>query len=132
VKTGFSIDVSYDRTKLSTHDLVRAKATVKYHGATPANMVMLDLGVAPGFTVDAGDFAEMVAGKQIQKFSVTSRQVIVYLNGMRPGETKTFEYSLRARFPVKAQTPPSVAYEYYTPDNRAVARPVELTVTERK
>jgi hypothetical protein len=33
---------------------------------------------------------------------------------------------------VRAQTPPTVAWEYYTPDNRGVARPVELTVTDKK
>jgi hypothetical protein len=131
VKSGFAIDVSYDRTKLSTKDLLKAKATVKYHGPGPAEMVMVDLGVAPGFTVDAGDFAEMVEAKKISKFSVTSRQVILYLSGLRPGEERSFEYSLRARFPLRARTPESVAYEYYTPTNRATARPIELTVTER-
>jgi len=33
---------------------------------------------------------------------------------------------------LRAQTPPSAAYEYYTPANRAEARPVELVVEERK
>jgi hypothetical protein len=130
VKSGFTVDVHYDRTKLATNDLVHVKATLKYQGTSPANMVMLDLGIAPGFSVDPGDFADLVAQKRVQKFSVTSRQVILYLSDLRPGEERTFEYSLRARFPVRAQTPPSVAYEYYTPSNRATARPVELTVTE--
>jgi uncharacterized protein YfaS (alpha-2-macroglobulin family) len=132
VKSGFAVDVTYDRTKLATNDLLHARATLKYRGATPANMVMLDLGVAPGFAVDAGDFAEMVAKKQVQRFRVTSRQVLLYLSDLRPGEERTFAYSLRARFPVRAQAPPSVAYEYYTPTNRAVTRPVELTVTDRR
>jgi 5-hydroxyisourate hydrolase-like protein (transthyretin family) len=132
VKSGFQIEVTYDRTKLSTSDLLHAKATVKYDGALPANMVMVDLGIAPGFTVDAGDFAEMVKAKKINRFSVTSRQVILYLSDLRPGESRTFEYALRARFPLRAQTPVSTAYEYYTPTNRAQTRPVELTVTEGK
>jgi uncharacterized protein YfaS (alpha-2-macroglobulin family) len=130
VKSGFTVDVSYDRTKLATNDLIHAKATLKYEGATPANMVMLDLGIAPGFVVDEGDFAELVGKKQVQRFSVTPRQVILYLSDLRPGETRTFEYGLRARLPVRAQTPPTVAYEYYTPTNRAVSRPVRLTVTD--
>jgi uncharacterized protein YfaS (alpha-2-macroglobulin family) len=129
-KPGFVVDVTYDRTKLSTKDMLRAKATLKYTGETVANMVMLDLGIAPGFTVDAGDFAEMVAKKHINKFSVTSRQVIIYLSDMRPGDQKTFEYTLRARFPLRAQTPASVAWEYYTPTNRGTSTPVELTVVE--
>lgn len=131
-KPVFDVQVTYDRTKLSTNDLLRAKATLKYQGEIPTSMVMLDLGIAPGFTVDAGDFAEMVDKKQIKKFSVTQRQVILYLGDIRPGETLTFEYTLKPKYPIRAQTPPSVAYEYYTPANRAVSRPVELTVEERK
>jgi hypothetical protein len=129
-RPGFVVDVTYDRTKLSTKDLLRAKATLKYTGETVANMVMLDLGIAPGFTADPGDFAEMVARKQINKFSVTSRQVIVYLSDMRPGDERTFDYTLRARFPLRARTPASVAWEYYTPTNRGTSTPVELTVEE--
>jgi len=126
------VHVEYDRTKLATNDLLKAKATLKYHGPVPTYMVMLDLGIAPGFVVDAGDFAEMVGKKQIQKFSVTQRQVTLYLGDVRPGDVLTFEYTLRAKYPVRAQAPAAVAYEYYTPANRAVSRPVQLTVTDRK
>jgi uncharacterized protein YfaS (alpha-2-macroglobulin family) len=131
-KAPLEIQVSYDRTKLATNDLIRAKATLKYHGPLPTYMVMVDLGIAPGFAVDAGDFAEMVGRKQIQRFSVTARQVTLYLGDVRPGDVKTFEYTLRARYPVRAQAPAAVAYEYYTPTNRAVSRPVPLTVTDAK
>ncbi|HWY87856.1 MAG TPA: alpha-2-macroglobulin family protein, partial [Gemmataceae bacterium] len=129
---GFDIDVAYDRTRLAVSDVIHAKATLKYKGDLPANMVMLDLGIPPGFTVDAGDFAEMVGKKQVNKFSITSRQVILYLSDLRPGDVKSFAYTLRAKYPLRARTPSTVAYEYYTPDNRAVARPVELVVEEGK
>ena len=71
-KPMLEVSVDYDRTKLSTADLLRAKATLKYNGKEPTVMVMLDLGIPPGFTVDAGDFAEMVAAKKVNKFSVTA------------------------------------------------------------
>jgi hypothetical protein len=117
---------------LSTSDLLHAKATLKYNGTLPTYMVMLDLGIAPGFTVDPGDFAEMVNKNKVKKFEITSRQVIIYLGDVRPGDELHFEYSLRARFPLRAQTPASVAYEYNTPSNRVQAAPVELTVTDKK
>ena len=126
------VAVDYDRTSLSTADLLRAKATVKYHGQVPTYMVIVDLGIPPGFEADAGDFAEMVGQKRVQKFTMTARQVTLYLGDVKPGEVKTFEYGLKPKYPVKAKTPATVAYEYYTPANRATARPVELTVVERK
>ena len=131
-KPQFDVAVSYDRTKLSTADMLTATATLKYNGTVPTSMVMLDLGIAPGFTVDAGEFAEMVAAKKVNKFSVTSRQVILYLGDVKPGQELKFVYTLKPKYPIKAKTPSSVAYEYYTPANRGEAKPVELVVEEKK
>ena len=129
----FNIDVAYDRTELTTRDILKAKATLKYNGDVETNMVMVELGVAPGFVVDPGEFAEMVDAKKVQKFNVTPTRVTLYLGKvMQPGEVRTFEYTLKAKFPLRAQTPPTTVYEYYTPDNRGVAQPVELTVVNKK
>jgi hypothetical protein len=127
-----AVSVEYDRTKLSTADLLHAKATLKYSGKEPTYMVIVDLGIPPGFTADAGEFAEMVSKKKVEKFSVTSRQVTLYLGDVKPGDSLSFEYDLKPKYPIKAKTPESAAYEYYTPANRATAPPVELTVVEKK
>ena len=82
------VSVEYDRTSLSTADLLRAKATLKYHGEVPTYMVIVDLGIPPGFNVDSGDFAELVAQKKVQKFTVTSRQVTLYIGDIKPGEVQ--------------------------------------------
>jgi uncharacterized protein YfaS (alpha-2-macroglobulin family) len=126
-----AVTVDYDRAKLTTADLLRAKATVKYSGDVPTYMVIVDLGIPPGFTVDPGDFAELVAQKKVQKFSVTSRQVILYLGDVKKGDVKVFEYALRPKYPIKAQTPATVVYEYNDPKNRAVATPFGLVVSEK-
>lgn len=126
------VKVEYDRTRLSTKDILKAKATLKYSGKIPTYMVMLDLGIAPGFSVDPGDFAEMVNTNKVKKFEITARQVILYLGDVRPGDELTFEYVLRPRYPLRARTPASTAYEYNTPGVRATANPVELTVEEKK
>jgi hypothetical protein len=131
-KPVLDVSVDYDRTSLSTADLLRAKATVRYQGDIPTYMVIVDLGIPPGFSTDAGDFAEMVGQKKIQKFSITARQVTLYLGDVRPGDVRTFEYSLKPKYPIRAKTPATVAYEYYTPANRATAQPVELRVEEKR
>ncbi|MFN4260247.1 MAG: MG2 domain-containing protein [Gemmataceae bacterium] len=126
-----SIAVDYDRTELTTADLLRAKATLHYNGASPTYNVIVDLGIPPGFTVDPGDFAEMVGKKQVEKFTVTARQITLYLGDVKPGDVKAFEYTLKPKYPIKAKTPATVAYEYYTPTNRATTQPVELTVKQK-
>src|SRR5262249_48150404 len=109
-KPVLAVDVAYDRTQLSTADLLRAEATLRYEGEVPTYMVIVDLGIPPGFTVDAGDFAEMVGQKRIQKFSVTARQVTLYLGDVKPGDVKTFEYTLKPKYPIKAKTPVTTVY----------------------
>jgi hypothetical protein len=39
-----------------------------------------------------------------------------------------FSYTLRAKFPVKAKAPASVAYQYYEPEIRDETLPVLITV----
>jgi hypothetical protein len=131
-KPVLEVDVAYDRTRLSTKDLLKAKATVRYNGKQPTYMVIVELGVPPGFTADPGDFAELVAAKKVQKFSVTARRVTLYLGDVRPGSVQSFAYALKPKYPVKAKAPGAVAYEYYTPARRAEAGPVELVVDDRK
>ena len=127
-----AIDVQYDRTELSTGDVVKATATVRNQSKETANMVIVDLGVPPGFEVNAADFNALVKPNDptapVEKVSVTARQVILYLKNLQPGGTFAIDYTLKPKFPVKVQTPTFAVYEYYTPANRATAKETTLTV----
>jgi hypothetical protein len=59
--------MGYDRTSLSTADVLRAKATVKYAGKGPTYRVIVGLPVPPGLTAGAGDFAGPVRARRVQK-----------------------------------------------------------------
>lgn len=125
-----SIDLRYDKTTLAKDDTVTATVTVRNNTPLATSMIIVDLGIPPGFSVDADAFAELVEAEKIDRFTITGRQVIVYLERMEPREELTFSYTLRARFPLRAQTPKSTVYEYYNPENRADSKPVEMEVTE--
>jgi uncharacterized protein YfaS (alpha-2-macroglobulin family) len=131
-KPVLELAVEYDRTNLSTADVLKAKATLKYNGETSTSQVIVDLGIPPGFLVNRDDFAAVAAANRAQRIESTGRQVILYLGDVKPGEVLTFEYRLKPKYPLKARTPSTVAYEYYTPANRAEAKPTELTVTDGK
>jgi uncharacterized protein YfaS (alpha-2-macroglobulin family) len=124
------VAVECDRTKLSTGDLLRARAKLRYDGKEPTHMVMVELGVPPGFTADADALAALVAGGRVSKYGTGPGRVTLYVGEMRPGETLTLPYSLRPKYPVRAKTPPAVAYEYYTPAHRASTAPIELIVED--
>jgi len=129
VSQAFELKVEYDRAQLAVGDTIKAKATLKYLGKEPTAMVMLDLGIAPGFQPDAAEFAAMVEAGKLKKFSLTDRQAILYLQDVSPGRDYIFEYSLKVKYPVKAKSLPAAAWEYYTPDRRVEAKPTAFEVT---
>jgi hypothetical protein len=132
-----SIDVAYDRTQLAQDDIATATATVRNNLPKPANMVMIDLGIPPGFDLLSEDLQayqeKSTAQKsgRLEKFSLTATQAILYFNSLAPSETVTLRFRLRAKYPIRARTLRSRVYEYYDPDVSSVARPVQLEVRER-
>jgi hypothetical protein len=132
-----SIDVSYDRTRLAQDDIATATATVRNNLTKAANMVMIDLGIPPGFDLlseDLQDYQEKSAGRpsgRLEKFSMTATQAMLYFNAIAPGDTVRVSFRLRAKYPIRAQSFPSRAYEYYDPDVNSVARPVRLEVAKK-
>jgi len=132
-----SISVNYDRTKLAQDDIVTATATVRNIRPKAANMVMVDLGIPPGFDLlseDLQEYQEKSATKQtgkLEKFSQTATQAILYFNAFAPGEKVELKFRLRAKYPIRARTFHSRVYEYYDPDVKSVARPVTLEVKKR-
>src|SRR5262249_43689676 len=127
----------YDRTRLEQDDIATATASVKNNLRQSANMVMIDLGIPPGFEVLAEDFQDQVNANPNQKlgnltkFTVTAKQVILYLDGLMPGQSVAFKYRLRAKYPIKAKTFASRVYEYYNPQVGATAQPIDISVVEK-
>jgi len=122
------IDVEYDRTTLAANDTVTARVRVVNNDPRDCNMVVIDLGLPPGFEVLADDLAKLVQQKTIQKFTLAARQIIVYLDRLASRKPLEFSYRLRAKFPIKAVTPASQVYRYYNPEIKATAEPVQLEV----
>ncbi len=120
------IDVQYDRTALSINDQLKCSVTVKNNTSQRINMAIVDLGIPPGFEVDETSFERMREKDQIAKFELTGAQVILYLRDLSESSPFKFDYSLRAKYPLRVQTPPSAVYEYYQPKNRAEAKRVTL------
>ncbi len=132
-----SIDIAYDRTQLAQDDIAAASATIKNNLTKTANMVMVDLGIPPGFDLlseDLQDYQEKSAGLKsghLSKFSLTATQAILYFDSLAPGDTVTVKFRLRAKYPIRARTFKSRVYEYYDPEVSSIARPVQMEVHKR-
>jgi hypothetical protein len=132
-----SIDLAYDRTRLAQDETVTARVHIQNNTAAKAKMVMIDLGIPPGFEASGEDFAELVdmsrgkEGGKLEKYTITAKQVILYLDGLNPKQAAEFTFRLRAKFPVRAQTLPAHVYEYYNPAAGDRTKPTVLLVTAK-
>jgi hypothetical protein len=129
-----SIDVAYDRTHMAQNEIATTTATIKNNLPKVANMVMVDLGIPPGFDLLSEDlqaYQEKSAARKsgkLEKFNLTATQAILYFDAIGAGDTLTLKFRLRAKYPIRAHTFQSRVYEYYDPAVTAVARPVSLEV----
>ena len=136
------ITVNYDRTELAINDSVQVDVSVKMNVAeSSADWAIVDLGIPPGFTVNSEDLNALVTqssqlpedylGTTVEKYELTGRQVIIYLGHLNAEKPFNFSYRMTAKYPLKAQTPASSAYDYYNPGVNGEEQPVLLTVVER-
>jgi hypothetical protein len=130
MKELIGIDVAYDRTALAINDEVTVDVGVRLNQAGVVKMALIDLGVPPGFTVLTEDLSRLVEQRVIARYELTGRQIIIYLEDFSSETPLRFSYRLRARFPMRAQTPPSSAYDYYNPGDLTVQPPLEVSVSE--
>jgi uncharacterized protein YfaS (alpha-2-macroglobulin family) len=122
---------------LAQNDIATATATVRNNLDKSANMVMVDLGIPPGFDLLSEDLqtyqekTAAVRSGRLEKFSLTATQAILYFNSFAPDETVTLRFRLRAKYPIRAHTFQSRVYEYYDPAVSATAKPIQLEVRAR-
>ncbi len=122
------IQVTYDRTSLAVDEQVGVGVRVQLMKEGKARMTLVDLGVPPGFSVVTEDLDKAVSAKQISRYELTGRQIIVYLEEFTSKQPVTFQYHLKAKFPLRAQTPGSSSYDYYNPSVAASQAPQLITV----
>ncbi|MBN1844726.1 MAG: hypothetical protein JW810_03515 [Sedimentisphaerales bacterium] len=127
-----AIRLDYDRTRLETNDTIQVTATVTNNRRATAKMVIVDLGLPPGFTLIPDRLNELVKKEVIEKYSTTGRQIIVYLRQVEHDKPVEISYELLAKFPLKAQSGASAVYEYYNPEIRSEASPIDLEVSQAK
>ena len=116
------------RVVIRRDQTINVTARMAYHGPAPTYMVLISLGIPPGFTIRREDFARLLQERKIQRYTVNNRDVTLYLGNVSPKTVFSCRYQLRPRYPLRVKTPKSRAYEYYAPQIQAESKPIELTV----
>ena len=125
-----SIDVSYDRTQLAVDETVDVLVTVTYNvPGERASMIMIDLGIPPGFELETDALAALVAEEEhITRTEIRGRQLSIYVDELVYGEPLSFSYPMKAKYPIEGSCPESTVWAYYNPEQSAVSRPVVFQV----
>jgi uncharacterized protein YfaS (alpha-2-macroglobulin family) len=122
------LKVAFDKTELKTGDEVSCRVEAERVGFHGYGMMLAEIGLPPGADVDRAslDQAMTESGWDINRYDVLPDRVVVYL-WPRAGATR-FAFKFRPRYGLKAQSAPSVLYDYYNPEARIELRPTRFVV----
>jgi hypothetical protein len=90
--------------------------------------MVAEIGLPPGAEVDRASLEDAIkAGHwDLYRYDVLPDRLIVYV-WPRAGGTE-FNFKLRLRYGINAQTPASTLFDYYNPDAQTTVRPVRFDV----
>jgi hypothetical protein len=124
-----SVSVSYDKTRLALNETVKETVHLVNNTASTQNMVLVTLGIAPGFSVEMDDLAPYLASGVLSKAEPTGKQLTLYLTKLAPSATLDLSYRLRATMPVTASDGGGEAHLYYEPEKRSAVASTTFTVS---
>jgi hypothetical protein len=122
------INVAYDQTTLEVDDTVTATVTIKALDDSITGTVMVDLGLPPGFALHTEDLAAAKADGLVSEYETTAKQILLYIDNLEVGKTRTITYGLTALYPVTVQSGVSKAYLYYNKEVSDTEAPIEFVV----
>jgi hypothetical protein len=86
-------------------------------------MMLAEVGLPPGAEVDR---ASLESETGVGSYEIQPDHVVFYL-WPEAGGTK-FDFRFRVRYRSDALTAPSLLYDYYNPENRAIVSPTRFIV----
>ena len=90
-------------------------------------MVMVTLGLPPGFQVATEDPDAYKTSKVLSAYEITGKQLMLYLSALPASGSQTFKYRRQA---ITASDGGAEVYLYYQPKQRSAAKAVTLQVVE--
>lgn len=125
------VTVSYDKTSLYVNDTATATVSVSSLGDQTTNMVLVTVGIPPGFEVVSEDLDAYLATGLLSRYETTGKQLNLYLSQLAAEAVQEISYRVRATMPVKAADGGAVVYPYYQPDQKSTAASTTLEVLEQ-
>lgn len=119
-----TVEVDYDRTRLTVDDRVEVTASVG--AADRVGMALVEVGIPPGFQPDTESLEAAVQSGEISDWELTERRATLYVEDVEAEIETSFE--MVATQPIEASSGGSRTRDYYQPDRSAETGPVEFVV----
>lgn len=126
VEPPIDLDVAYPAGTVGVGEAAGVDVRVANTTGERMEMVMLQLGVPPGFDVVMRGLNEAVAAGVVSRADRTASGVDAYLYGLDPAEALELSFDIVPRMPAAVQAPASVAYLYYDPAVRTETEPTSV------
>ena len=119
------------RATIAVDDIATATVTVVNNVPDSVQrMVLVDIGLPPGFDLVPYGLNEAVAAGRMQRWENPGRQLILYVEKIEYGTPWTVNYELRARFPMEGSSGSASVRPYYQPEVETSTGPTAFVVTE--
>lgn len=128
VSDALRLSVHFDKEALKVGENVQCSVVAERIGFRGFGMMLAEIGLPPGADVDRASLEKAMteSGWAINQYEVLPDRLIVYL-WPHAGGTK-FTFTITPRYGLNALSTPSVLYDYYNPEARAVVAPTRFIV----
>lgn len=118
--------VGYDKPQAKIGEEITCTVKAERIGYSGYGMMLGEIGLPPGADVDRAslELAMKTSGWELNQYDVLPDRIVVYL-WPRAGGTK-FSFKFKLRYGIRAQSAPSVLYDYYNPEARVVIAPTRF------
>ena len=121
------LDYSCDKAGAAIMQEVTCTVNAERVGFQGYGMLLAEIGTPPGADVSRESLQQaMDADSSISRYDILPDRIVFYM-WAKAGGTK-FNFKFKPRYGINAQTPASIAYDYYNPESKAVAAPVRFVV----
>jgi len=122
------LKVDFNKSEAKIGDEIQCTVQAERVGFRGYGMMLAEIGLPPGAEVDRASLDRAIQESDwgVDQYDVLPDRLIVYL-WPRAGGTR-FQFKFRPRFGLAAQSAPSVVYDYYNPEARAVVAPTKFVI----
>jgi hypothetical protein len=126
-RQGLRLNVKFDKTEAGINEDITCNVETERVGTGGHGMLLAEIGLPPGADVDRSSLeAAMKSSWAINQYDVLPDRVLVYIWPRNEGVK--FDFKFRPRLGMNAKSAPSIIYDYYNPDARAVVAPATFKV----